>query len=438
MFNLIRAFKESCYKRRKDASAFTLIELLVVIAIIGVLTTVSVIYFNNSRMNSRDAKRVSDIQQVQLALKNYYADHGEYPQNLNFGGSLSSGATNYILRVPTNPTPRTDNNCPDEEYQYKVLEGGQRYSLTFCLSNKTADLVYSGKKTATANGILDCEPGYIPVVGSAEFNTNDFCVMQYEAKCLGVGSGGGGGGGFGEDPIDPGGDGTGHNDQENPCLDNGGVVASAPQGEPIVKLTQTKAKEYCESAGGHLITNPEWMTIARDAETIADNWVFEQIDVGGLKQGNAWGEGLLNGFDAEGSEYAQRTLWLSSGHKIWDLSGNASELVDESCFSGEGEGLYRPTGNEQLWTNFNIETDYERRMTGPYYNGTGNDYIHGGFYYGCSINGNTFLRGGSILSPAAGFRPYPGAFSLYLDFKLDIEDIDLISIADVISFRCVK
>lgn len=425
------------YQKRRNLSAFTLIELLVVIAIIGVLTTVSVIYFNNSRMNSRDAKRVSDIQQVQLALKNYYADHGEYPQNLNFGGSLSSGATNYILRVPTNPTPRTDNDCPDEEYQYKVLEGGQRYSLTFCLSNKTADLVYSGKKTATANGILDCEPGYIPVVGSAEFNTNDFCVMQYEAKCLGVGSGGGGGGGFGEDPIDPGGDGTGHNDQENPCLDNGGMIASSSQGEPIVNVTYDTAKQYCESADAHLITNEEWMTIARDAESIAENWITGTVNVSALKRGNGTGY-LYNGLqDYVGEGEDQRTLKISSGHYIWDIAGNANEFVDDTCLSGEGIGFYRPTDYEVPFITLDMQ-DYERISSGPYYNGTGNDWTHG-FYEGCSSNGNVFLRGGGGLAVGSIYFS-PSAFTLnlaHMDTSYTVQQMLDSGIAGL-SFRCVK
>ena len=50
---------------------FTLIELLVVIAIIGLLSTLAVVALNNARMKSRDAKRVSDVKQIQTALELY-------------------------------------------------------------------------------------------------------------------------------------------------------------------------------------------------------------------------------------------------------------------------------------------------------------------------------------------------------------------------------
>lgn len=58
---------------------FTLIELLVVIAVIGLLATLTVVAFGNARKKARDAKRKTDIVQIQKALDLYYADKGEYP-----------------------------------------------------------------------------------------------------------------------------------------------------------------------------------------------------------------------------------------------------------------------------------------------------------------------------------------------------------------------
>ena len=53
----------------KDKKAFTLIELLVVIAIIGLLSTLSIIALNSARAKARDAKRISDVKQMQVALE---------------------------------------------------------------------------------------------------------------------------------------------------------------------------------------------------------------------------------------------------------------------------------------------------------------------------------------------------------------------------------
>jgi len=67
--------------RRNSKSGFTLIELLVVIAIIGVLASVVLASLNNARRKARDARRVTDLKQLQLALTRYYDGIGaqQYP-----------------------------------------------------------------------------------------------------------------------------------------------------------------------------------------------------------------------------------------------------------------------------------------------------------------------------------------------------------------------
>ena len=64
---------------KKMHKGFTLIELLVVIAIIGLLSTLAVVALNSAREKARDAKRVSDVKQVQTALELYYSDNQQYP-----------------------------------------------------------------------------------------------------------------------------------------------------------------------------------------------------------------------------------------------------------------------------------------------------------------------------------------------------------------------
>ena len=77
---------------------FTLIELLVVIAIIGILSTIVLASLNTARMKSRDARRLSDIKQLQLALAVYAdANGGGYPLR------LSVLSPQYISVEPTDP-----------------------------------------------------------------------------------------------------------------------------------------------------------------------------------------------------------------------------------------------------------------------------------------------------------------------------------------------
>jgi len=42
-------------------------------------------------------------------------------------------------------------------------------------------------------------------------------------------------------------------------------------GSPIAGVTHAEAKAICVSLGAHLITNQEWMTIARNAEQQPSN-----------------------------------------------------------------------------------------------------------------------------------------------------------------------
>ena len=137
---------------------FTLIELLVVIAIIGLLSTLAVVALNNARLKSRDAKRISDIKQIQTALELYFADQNAYP-----GGTASalgtagfttlssvagfsgtpSGAT-YMAQVPANPTPNGT--------AYSYTGATSSYTLTFTLEGQTGQLGL-GIHTASASGI---------------------------------------------------------------------------------------------------------------------------------------------------------------------------------------------------------------------------------------------------------------------------------------------
>lgn len=76
---------------------FTLIELLVVIAIIGILASIVLASLNSARIKSRDARRVADIKQIQLALELYFDSNRSYPT------ATDALKPTYMPTIPTDP-----------------------------------------------------------------------------------------------------------------------------------------------------------------------------------------------------------------------------------------------------------------------------------------------------------------------------------------------
>jgi general secretion pathway protein G len=94
----------------KDSKGFTLIELLVVIAIIGILSSVVLASLSSARAKSRDARRIADMGQLQLALEMYYDASTTYPTYSGLQTWTAVPATGigylkptYIPNIPDDP-----------------------------------------------------------------------------------------------------------------------------------------------------------------------------------------------------------------------------------------------------------------------------------------------------------------------------------------------
>lgn len=95
---------------------FTLIELLVVIAIIGILSSIVLASLNTARQKSRDARRVADIKQIQLAMQLYYDASSTYPQ------TLADLVPTYIATQPRDPVGQV-------AYPYDWIDDGASYAV---------------------------------------------------------------------------------------------------------------------------------------------------------------------------------------------------------------------------------------------------------------------------------------------------------------------
>lgn len=89
----------------KRTRGFTLIELLTVIAIIGILSSIVIANLVVARQKARDAKRLTDIKNIQLSLEEFYNANLYYPRNIYTDALFHSSA--FMQTVPYDPNSST-------------------------------------------------------------------------------------------------------------------------------------------------------------------------------------------------------------------------------------------------------------------------------------------------------------------------------------------
>lgn len=135
---------------------FTLIELLVVIAIIGLLSSVVLVSLGTARMKARDARRISDLRQIRLALEFYYDENGTYPSAAQTGGwtesfydnnnngnnddwsTLQTALAPYLPTLPKDPVNNTARpfSTGNYSYAYRYTAGSpDKYDLVAQFEN---------------------------------------------------------------------------------------------------------------------------------------------------------------------------------------------------------------------------------------------------------------------------------------------------------------
>lgn len=125
---------------------FTLIEILIVVAIIAILASVVLVGLGPTQQAGRDARRSSDLHEVQNGLELYYNRNGSYPvlsadSGISWGPAATAGTFSNKLTaagVGVNAVPNDPNS--GSNYIYAWSTGGVSYELQATLEDASSSV----------------------------------------------------------------------------------------------------------------------------------------------------------------------------------------------------------------------------------------------------------------------------------------------------------
>jgi len=203
---------------------------------------------------------------------------------------------------------------------------------------------------------------FIPVPPDSSMGTIDtFFVAKYEMKILG-------------------------NDNGDVAYDSSFKAECRPSGTPWKNLNQNQACTECEELGDgfSLISTAEWMTIARNIESVGRNWSDNQSHPLGetsakLNVGHTCRKGFL-GVDCrtDGTAYSLEALAASENDSLGcfgyekgayeeaapALNSNGWNLYRRTHFLSNGEVIWDFSGNVWDWTDLWVINAVDRPFVG--------------------------------------------------------------------------
>ncbi len=123
---------------RTNQKGFTLIEILIVVAIIAILASVVLVGLGPTQQKGRDARRLSDLREVQNALELYYNQNGQYPTVSGTGSAAWSALSSAITSANIGITQPLPNDPSAGATYYYSPEGTNNsgYVLGACLEGQ--------------------------------------------------------------------------------------------------------------------------------------------------------------------------------------------------------------------------------------------------------------------------------------------------------------
>ncbi len=404
--SLSRRIARRRHQQLKLQRGFTIVELLIVIVVIAILATLTIVAYNGIQGKAIAATLQSDLDNASKKLKLYQIDNSAYPTTNDC--SASPAANSICLKASGSTT-----------YTAFQVNNSSTSNQTFCLTAMNNGINYritnDGTPTAgTCSGVLangtTCPTGFIVVPGSATYGTNDFCTMKYAAS-----------------------------------QSSSTVPISQAGSAPWVNISQTNAIAYAPNVAGctgcHLITEPEYLTIAQNVLSVASNWSGGAVGSGYIYSGhndNAPANALAadsndsNGYSGETNTGGnqRRTLTLTNGEVIWDLAGNVWEWTSGTSTTGQ-PGITGEAGYTwKQWPNVTAAgslsynpspaaTNLPGAGAWTSSNGIGQLYSYSGETAVCGfLRGGAWSDGGGAGVLALGLFGAPGSTNAYIGFRV--------------------
>ncbi len=245
---------------------------------------------------------------------------------LDYTDTDSDNATNCNISGLSNLTETTACSCSSGVCTVGVTgtsnyTGGVSFNYTV-----TANSVTSNQSTVNFSlnnlGASGSEEWVRIPADTGSMGLSEFYVMKYEAKAWSDGNA--------NSTIDI----------AEVDTDGQGVVmgthmpVSIESNQPWRDINANDAAAKCESLGSnfHLISNPEWLAIARDIENVDTNWTGGTVGTGCLFRGNS-GDSTCGYYsatdpDSGAGRNSRAKHTLSTGEEIFDISGNMYEWTD--------------------------------------------------------------------------------------------------------------
>ncbi len=359
-------FQHFRFQRGISPLIATLLLIVVSVAIIGIILSWGKGFTNDSflKTSSIEVYTESEIG-FYLTLKNSINGRSTLEYKPPYGSPYTSiTITGYSLLGNSNinplelPVTILSNQSPTLDHG--IL--GDSLDLVLYLDN--SQMITKPDLSQTVKTPLSCPEGYVSVPGNHLYGTMNerggFCVSKYEMK------------------MDANGDGLGDLVADYPDCNTGSLsyntwsyencdysdsLVSTPEGSPIARISQTEAIAACQAIGGHLITNNEWMTIARNIEQVPSNWSTGTVGQGFIYSGhndNSPAGALEASIDTNGyagtgqtSGNQRRTLTLTNGEVIWDLAGNVWQWTSDTIERKDQPDGFNNADDSNFTTGFN-------------------------------------------------------------------------------------